>query len=116
MLRQPDEKTSSAETENQLARDPGAPEGLSSRAERLWTTITRDWPLEVAEATLLAEALRSLDRADTCRAVLDAEGLVVRDFRGRPHAHPLIGEERKARGRHAALMRQLDLRPEGEVG
>jgi hypothetical protein len=82
----------------------------------LWASITADWPLEAHERELLAEALRALDRADAARLEVERIGVTFTDRFGQPRENPACDVERKARSQHAALMRQLDLRPAAEVG
>jgi hypothetical protein len=64
------------------------------------------YDLDAAGETVLAEACRSLDRADQARAIVSVEGVVVRDRFGQVRPHPGVAIERDAR---SAAVHALDV-------
>jgi len=91
-------------------RLPRAPQGLSGRSQSLWRATNRDYVLAQHELALLAEALKSLDRAEQARGMVDVEGITVLGRSG-PRAHPAVAVERDARTLAARLFRELSLDP-----
>ena len=54
--------------------------------------------------------LEALDRADSCREVINREGLTVASKREKmPHTHPLLREELNSRRLFHRIMRDLHL-------
>jgi hypothetical protein len=70
-----------------------------------------DFELDAGQLTLLGEALRSLDRADQARVIVDTEGAVVWDRCKTPKAHPMIAVERDSRTLSTRLFRELVVDP-----
>lgn len=92
------------------AKIPGPPRGLSARARRLWRDVLEAYVLDDGhELALLEEALRSLDRADQARALVDEEGLLVLDRFGKASAHPGVAIERDARALFVRTLRGIGL-------
>lgn len=58
---------------------------------------------------LLQAACESWDRMQAARAIVDAEGVTVKDRYGVPKAHPAVAIERDCRTSFARLVRELDL-------
>jgi hypothetical protein len=109
------EEQSEVETKNAGESTVAAvPAGLSDRSRALWSSITRDWPLELHELAILAEALRALDRADEARATIESEGITFADRFGQPREHPAVDVERKSRSQFKDIMRALDLKTEAD--
>jgi phage terminase small subunit len=87
-----------------------APEGLSSRAATLWAELVPRVVKGPGRLALLEEALRARDRADECRALIAAQGLVTITKRtGAFHVHPLVKAEKDARAVFAKLAGLLRL-------
>ena len=89
---------------------PKAPDGLSTRARRLWRDVLAEYELSAAELEVLRSALVALDRADQAAAVVDAEGVVVVDRYGSPKAHPATDIEARNRTIFARLVAQLGVK------
>src|SRR5215208_6923770 len=90
---------------------PSPPEGLSRRSSAIWGAILTDYELDTAQQALFEEALRSLDRADQSRAIVEAEGPIVFDRFVQPRAHPAVAIERDARQAFVRTLRELGLDP-----
>jgi hypothetical protein len=90
------------------------PQGLSPNARGWFQRLTAEYQLDDAAGLLVLEqAMRSFDRAEAARRVLDKEGLTTTDSRGRPKAHPAAAVERDARSGLLAALKSLnfDLEP-----
>lgn len=96
--------------DEQTDQVPAPPEGLSARSAGLWERVLDQYELSAAELELLAEACRSLDRADQLRAVVDLEGVTTTDRWGGKKLHPAHDGEQRARRDYASFMRQLGVR------
>ena len=90
---------------------PRAPRGLSGRSKALWASILTDFDLSEPEQAILIEALRSLDRADEARGIVDRDGQVSADRFGQLKPHPCIAVERDMRGLFTRTLRELGLDP-----
>jgi hypothetical protein len=88
---------------------PRAPQGLSRKAAKLWRDTVGTFELSAPDLETLAQALRSLDRADQAAAIVDAEGPVVLDRYDTPKSHPAVDVELRHRRMFTSLMKQLDL-------
>jgi Phage terminase, small subunit len=86
-----------------------APEGLAPDTAKWFRSVVRDFVLEDHHVRLLTLACRAWDRAEEARALLDAEGLTVRDRYGCSKTHPCIAIERDCRTQFARMIRELDL-------
>jgi phage terminase small subunit len=85
------------------------PNTLSPAAQSWWKATTEEYELEPHHVRLLSEAAHSWDRAAQARALVDAEGIVVRDRFGQVKSHPAVAIERDARNVFVRIMRELDL-------
>ena len=84
---------------------PKAPSGLSKPAAIWWGKLIDEYSINDASGLLLLEqALRSLDRAEEARRLIDKEGSMVLDRFQQQRAHPAIQTERDSR---AAVVRTL---------
>lgn len=83
---------------------PKAPRGLSAPSRALWEAIVADYVLMPHHLSLLEQAMRSLDRAEAARRLVDAEGLLVAG-----KLHPLTRVERDSRDQFARIVKQLGL-------
>lgn len=81
---------------------------LTPSSREWWTSVIRDYELEEHHLRLLQLACEAWDRAQTARARLDAEGLMVLGKDG-PRPHPCVAIERDARLGFARMLRELDL-------
>lgn len=93
----------------QAKKTSGPPADLAERGAAFWREVTGAYELRTDERQLLAEACRCLDRLDALRAAVEADGLVVKDTRGRVALHPAATEERQVRLLLRLLLGQLDL-------
>jgi phage terminase small subunit len=89
------------------ATDP--PSGLSDAAKAWWRETVAEYELEAHHLRLLTEAAWSWDRAQQARALVDAEGMVLRDRFGQAKAHPAVAIERDSRAAYLRACRELDL-------
>jgi phage terminase small subunit len=87
---------------------PTAPRGLSARSRRLWRDLNDLYAFELHDLELLELALGALDRAREAKALLDAEGLVVKGRYG-ARTHPAVAIERDSRLAAARLFRELGI-------
>jgi hypothetical protein len=80
------------------------PEGLSERAQALWRGVVPSRAVSAGRLALIEEALRSLDRADQCRAIVGREGpTFTTTTTGAVHQRPEIRLERESRALFAKL-------------
>ena len=90
---------------------PEPPAHLSERARGLWCEVlsTRGGT-SAGRLALLQAGLEALDRADECRRVLAADGLIATTGKtGAVHIHPAAKLETEARRQFASIWRQLNL-------
>ena len=81
------------------------PGHLSEEAGHLWESIVSDYGVgDDAGRLLLTSALESFDRLREAQAVIDTEGLTVKDKFGQDKVHPLLAVERDSR---SAMLRSL---------
>jgi len=82
-----------------------APQGLSKAALSWWERLLTEYDIRVAAgAVLLEQALRSFDRAEEARRLVDKEGAVIKDRFGQTRQHPACQVERDNR---AAVVKTL---------
>jgi phage terminase small subunit len=74
-----------------------------------------EYELEPHHIRLLSEAAHAWDRAQQARALVDHDGLVVRDRFGQAKAHPAVAIERDSRSLYVRICRELDLDNVAEV-
>jgi len=89
---------------------------LSEAATRLYASVMSDFELTDPEAAVLVEGLRSWDRAEEARKIVDSEGVTMRNRFGHPERHPAVIIERDSRRDFVAAMRQLGLASKYEGG
>jgi P27 family predicted phage terminase small subunit len=94
---------------------PRAPANLSATSRNLWGRLRDEYGIrDVAGLAVLEQALRSLDRAEQARRLLDRQGVVVTDRWGQSKPHPAAAVERDSRAAFLAAVRQLGVQiPEG---
>jgi hypothetical protein len=84
-------------------------ETLGEPGARLWRKIVGEYDFsDSAGQAMLTAACLSLDRADSLRAKIAAEGEVVTTPFG-PRLHPAVGAEQQARNSCARILKQLGL-------
>jgi phage terminase small subunit len=83
--------------------------GLKPATVKWVEGVMAEYDLEEHHRRLVVLAARSWDRGDEAREKLEAEGLMVSDKWGIPHAHPMIAVERDSRIAFARLLRELAL-------
>ncbi len=89
---------------------PKPPKALSAPAKRLWRALVAEYELaDVAAVAFLTAGLEAFDRAAAAKALLDAEGLVVKDRWGQSKSHPAATIERDNRAAFLAALKQLNL-------
>src|ERR671921_1673917 len=87
-----------------------APEDTSADGRRLWDAITREYELEEPELVLLRQAVRVADTCTDLQAMLDRDGLLLRD-----RIHPASVELRLQRLLLGRLIVALRV-PSGDTG
>jgi hypothetical protein len=87
-----------------------APEGTGPAGRRLWDAISREFQLEEHELVLLRQAVRVTDTCTDLQALLDRDGLLVRD-----RIHPASVELRQQRLLLGRLIVALRV-PSGDTG
>ena len=86
-------------------RPPTPPEALSQAAITWWERLIADYAInDSAGLLLLEQGLRSFDRAEEARRLIDEQGSVVLDRFGQARQHPAAQIERDNR---AAVVRTL---------
>jgi hypothetical protein len=96
-----------------LAREaPAPPVDLGVPGRQLWERLTSEFDISDGEGQFtLEQACRALDRAERCRAQIDADGEVI-SVRGQYRSHPLIRDETAARALAVRTVQRLGLRLE----
>lgn len=89
---------------------PEPPEDLGEAGRRLWSTIAGEYDVTDGEGRfLLAEACRSHDRAEACRAAINRDGEAIQTRAG-IRSHPLLRDEVAARALSVRIIARLELR------
>jgi len=94
-----------------LGEDLDAPTHLSQRAKTLWHAIVPKQVLSAGRRALLQSGLEALDRVDSARAAIEADGLLWTP-RGKAlmaHAHPALAIEKEARSQFVTVWSKLGL-------
>ena len=86
-----------------------APEHLEKGSKNLWKQVNSRYVLTDSQRAMLQVGLEARDRADDCKAAIDADGVVVLDRFGAAKAHPLLSSERDGRALFIQVMRKLNL-------
>ena len=87
-----------------------APEGIGPAGRRLWEAISREYELQEHELVLLRQAVRVADTCTDLQALLDRDGLLVRE-----RIHPASVELRQQRLLLGRLIVALRV-PPGDTG
>lgn len=89
---------------------PRPPKHLSREAKVLWKRLLGEWRVDdPGSLAILVVGLESLDRCQTARKVLVAEGMSVKDRWGVAKVHPLCQVVRDAEAAFRSALRQLGL-------
>jgi hypothetical protein len=99
---------------------PPAPKDLSKPARRLWAELQTDFVLTAsAGQALLTQALHAWDRAEQARALVDAEGAILKDRLAkrcrilRPRLSETAGLSFSRRSKHSIWTSRPRSRPVG---
>ena len=90
-----------------------APQHLTDAGRELWKKIAGDSELDEPALLILQTLCEQFDRMNEARALLKAEGIVVKDRFSQPKQHPACAIERDAA---AAMMRAWRLLGYDQVG
>jgi phage terminase small subunit len=90
--------------------EPTTPTGLSDAASTWWQSLHAEYSIcDPGGLLLLEAAMRAFDRAEEARALIDAEGLTVKDRFGQAKPHPSLVAERDARSQLLQALKALNL-------
>lgn len=93
-----------------MKKPDSPPKDLSPAARRLWRSLVTEYGItDAGGLVILHEGLKAYDRAERCRALVDAEGETVRDRWGQAKPHPALAGERDARAQWLAALKALNL-------
>jgi P27 family predicted phage terminase small subunit len=94
------------------------PNHLSKESKQIWSEIVKGWEILESDFTVLRIALESFDRLQEARRVIDKEGMILVDGKGKKYAHPALAVEKESRTGLLRAWRQLglDLEPPQPVG
>ena len=99
--------------------DQPMPPDLGVYGKSLWSRVMAEYDLQdVGGVELLRQACRALDRAESCRAIINKDGEVIRVKHGPPREHPLLKHELANRAFVARTLSRLglDVEPIRSVG
>ena len=88
------------------------PKHLSREAKRIWRQLNSVWNFEPDALLVLRIGLEAFDRLQSARAVIDAEGYMIKqgvDGNYRVIKHPAVTSEKDARSGFLQAMRLLGL-------
>jgi phage terminase small subunit len=80
------------------------PVGYTPEARKLWRQVLAGWDLDPPALTILDTACRGLMRVREAQALLERDGIVVKDRFGQEKPHPAVAIERDAK---LTLLRNL---------
>ncbi len=89
------------------------PPGVGAVGSALWGRIVGEFALDAHELPLLVEVVTAADRLAELRAVVAADGAVLRDVNGVPRVHPAQVEWRLTALAQARLLSTLNLPADG---
>jgi P27 family predicted phage terminase small subunit len=96
-------------TQIAIARD-AAPQHLGDEGRRLWRDVLRDHGIDdAAGRALLMRACEALDRLRQVQAVIAADGITTKGYRGQVRPHPLLSTEAEQSRILLATFRALNL-------
>jgi len=89
---------------------PKPPKYLSRKARDVWKAAWQEFHFSAAEAALLEQGLRELDRAMEAEEVLRKDGITVETGADMVRAHPAVKIAKDSLGAYRAVLRDLGLR------
>jgi len=99
-------KTSSR---SKSSSNPPPPGHLGASGRQTWAHVVENFVLEPHHLSILQAACEARDRAESCRAQIERDGLTQPDRFGKPRMHPLLPVERDARAAFIRAMQGLGL-------
>ena len=72
---------------------------MSSKSKKIWRDLSDEFNLENHHLVLLEQALKSLDRAEMARAVVERDGMLLSTPTGYQKPHPALKVEHDATNR-----------------
>ena len=90
-------------------RGANPPSHLSRRSKRWWRSVIEVHDLEPHHLAILTAAAEAWDRKEEARLIIEVEGIVIREDRSPPVAHPAVQVEDVAAMRFANLVREIGL-------
>jgi P27 family predicted phage terminase small subunit len=92
---------------------PSPPRHLSREAKGWWRRVMEGWELDDPSLLILESALEAFDRMREAQAIIEAEGITVKDRFGQPKQHPatLVERDSKATMLRTLKALALDLEP-----
>ena len=91
------------------AETPPPPRKLGKFGTQLWQSVTRSYCIEDAGGIeLLCGACQQLDRAESCRTIIDRDGELLKSKTGM-REHPLLKAELASRAYVARCIQRLGL-------
>ena len=89
---------------------PKPPTKLPASARKLWRSLQSEYSIvDAGGLAILEAACRAFARASEAEAVLNAEGLTMRDAKGNEKARPEVAIERDARAQYLSALKLLSL-------
>jgi hypothetical protein len=85
------------------------PSSLQAPGKDLWTSVVREYPLNLTSKKVLFQAAEALDRLRQIQTELKVTGLTFTDKAKQPKLHPLVLAEASARQQFVRCMRLLNL-------
>ena len=86
------------------------PRKLGRHGENLWRTIMTEYRIEDAGGIdMLLSACQQLDRAESCREIIDKDGEIIRNKKIGAREHPLLKHELAPRSFVVRTLQRLGL-------
>jgi P27 family predicted phage terminase small subunit len=86
------------------------PKHLSPDGRRLFSALQRDYHIaDPAGVKILTTLCEASDRTRSCREVIEAEGVTIRDKWNQTKPHPLLAAERDSRAQILQAFKVLGL-------
>jgi len=96
-----------------MTRNPPAPSGLISEAQRYWKIVNQNWVLNDDDLEILRQAVFALNTVYLAREQVEKEGLTYKTGSSL-RQHPAIQLELKAREQFLRAVKQLQLIDEND--
>ncbi len=85
-----------------------APKGLGAAGKSLWNDALKVLQFDPLELNLLAHACNAADEAEKAKELLESQGFIITDARGKKIENPMYLVLRDSRNCLARLLRQLE--------